>query len=490
MARPDESIQTLKKWERSVQHNFFDKHRSFIFLSVWAVALLFFLRHTPYAIEEGAAKAMLLDWSIVDEVSSSVVTLGVPDFRAIIWLPIAFLFSGNFLSIKVATLLLMAFVGKQFYHWCLKNFDAEVALLATGLLLIAPLTIGMIDTLSVGSYLLSAFVIGLFYIEAPKQWLQAFNARWFFPQLAICAFVVSLHPAGLAYPLSLIWKLREADVASKKIRNAMFLGIGLATLLSLLLAWGWHDRVLFQNPINSLLGVLGIEPVEEALSIYGWLLGSGIAILVVVTSVYFSRRLPGDLLGRALSLSLLIGLIAADSSWAYLVLIVVLVGAFAWLTQPFSVLQNRGFLLERGWLFVLIVLIGTSLMRADRAYYVDVQNASLSAQDRLIQIFADQVQDMREQSSHDSDEAKPKIRVASQWPARTMLACRCDAFELPPVAVDEVQQLRYLKGLSHIMLSPTDSVNLALSSKLARLSTQLPTIALEPGGVILQVKGE
>lgn len=49
-------------------------------LLVWAVATFLVLHRGPYGIEEEAAKALLLDWSVADHVANSIVTLGSRTF--------------------------------------------------------------------------------------------------------------------------------------------------------------------------------------------------------------------------------------------------------------------------------------------------------------------------------------------------------------------------------------------------------------------------
>ena len=82
----------------------------------------------------------------------------------------------------------------------------------------------------------------------------------------------------------------------------------------------------------------------------------------------------------------------------------------------------------------------------------------------------------------------PSIRVASQWPAITMIACRCDVLPLPPTANDPAAQLAMLQNINFLILAPTDPKNLGLASNLARLSNDIATQSLQAGGVILAIK--
>jgi hypothetical protein len=71
-----------------------------------------------------------------------------------------------------------------------------------------------------------------------------------------------------------------------------------------------------------------------------------------------------------------------------------------------------------------------------------------------------------------------------------MLACRCDALPLPPPAKDSDALLVMLKGINLMIFDPHDPVNSSLSSNLATMGAeQVETVALQPGGVIVEIKG-
>src|SRR5487761_2499176 len=152
-------------------------------LLAWGVIALFLLRQGPYALDEGAAKALLLDWSIGDQVANSVVTLGTPDMRALLWLPLGFLWPGQVFAAKVVTVLIMAMTAAALFLWRRRQGTEEEALLTTGLLLIAPLTLQQIDSLSPGVVLLAAFMAGALLDRAYRDTPRTF-AGLFFAQMA------------------------------------------------------------------------------------------------------------------------------------------------------------------------------------------------------------------------------------------------------------------------------------------------------------------
>src|SRR5271167_2206129 len=128
--------------------------RGLLLLS-WVVLVGIGLRTGPYGLSEEGAKALLVAWSIGDAVASAAFTLGTPDVRGIFFLPLGFLWPGQVIAGKVLTLLTMAGAGVALYHWRRRDDQAEPALLATGLLLIAPLAVDSINTLSTAPFLLA-----------------------------------------------------------------------------------------------------------------------------------------------------------------------------------------------------------------------------------------------------------------------------------------------------------------------------------------------
>ena len=78
--------------------------------------------------------------------------------------------------------------------------------------------------------------------------------------------------------------------------------------------------------------------------------------------------------------------------------------------------------------------------------------------------------------------------AASQWPARTLLACRRDVLPLPPASEDIALFRKQTKGLTHMAFDPQDESLHQLARNAAALSNELETIALLPGGVVLKAK--
>src|SRR5271166_2307936 len=131
------------------------RFRGALLLLPWAILVGLTLRTDAYGLTEEGAKALLQAWSIGDQVASAAFTLGAPDIRVILFLPLGFLWPGQVIAAKVLTLLAMAGAGAALYRWRRRDVQAEAALLATGLLLIAPLTIDAVNSLSAAPFLLA-----------------------------------------------------------------------------------------------------------------------------------------------------------------------------------------------------------------------------------------------------------------------------------------------------------------------------------------------
>ncbi len=461
------------------------RYAGYAALGVWALLTLLVLSHLPFGLDEGGAKALVLDWSIGDQVANSVVTLGAPDVRALLWLPLGYLWPGQVFAAKVFLTGVLAASAYGLYCWRNLHASDEVSLLATGLLLIAPLTLQQLDALAPGVVLLALFVAGFWLDRAYRQTPRIFGGL-FFAQLLVCAFSVSLHPAGLAYPLALFWSWRTQPLDATRQRH-FYVGIALLTALALLLSLGWQDLGGWHNPLTQLPSLFwGEDVLATEVEVQTWI--QGLILAAALGALLVARRavLWGDLGGRTLWLGVVLGVAESDGTWLFLSLVLFLYEGFAWMLQPRALWAGRGFMAQRGWLLVLLLLMATVSLRLDRQWFDQNRNQIFSQRDLLIKTFADDVEHLR-RVADDAGKPMPRLRVASQWPARTMIACRCDALPLPPVAKDPGTQKALLRGLTHLLLVPSATQNLGLTQNLALLGSDLETVTLQPGGVILAV---
>ena len=452
-------------------------------LLAWAVLVGFALHAGPYGLTEEGSKALLLAWSIADQVPSTAITLGAPDIRLIFFLPLAFLWSGQVIAAKLLTLLVMAAAGVLLYSWRARDDQGEAALLATGLLLIAPLTVDRIDSLSAAPFLLAicgtaAWLNGRLNLE------RGTLGGWFFAQLFLCGAAVSLHPAGLAYPAALIlywW----AEPKERRDRQIALLGVPLIVALALVIRAGWSGIAFGQNPLPVAAAVFSGSRPDATLSVVAWLGGFALIAMTAAVALHERRRLMADLTGGTLTLSVLFGAVAADKTWALLLFALLVYGGFPWLLRACAPLKAHGLMVQRGWLWVLLVVICTAFMRTNRADFEVRRLNLLSPEDDLIRELAVGMNGLK--SAGTASGQAPPMLVASPWPARTSIACKCGALPLPPAAKDPASQLAMMRGVSYVILA--DSMDSrALANNFAQLSARVEVVSKQPGGVILRVK--
>ena len=172
-------------------------------------------------------------------------------------------------------------------------------------------------------------------------------------------------------------------------------------------------------------------------------------------------------------------------SWALLMLALLLYGGFPWLLRACTRLAGSGLVVQRGWLWVLLVLICTAFLRVDRSEFEAGRRNLLSAEDELISDFAAGIDGLRNRAP-EAGRAIPLL-VASSWPARTSIACKCAALPLPPAAKDPASQLAMMRGVSYVILSDNRD-NRALANNFSQLSSRMEVLSKGAGGVILHIK--
>ncbi len=458
--------------------------RSILVLLPWAILVGIALRTDAYGLSEEGAKALLLAWSIGDAVASAAFALGAPDIRVILFLPLGFLWPGQVIAAKILTLLVMAGAGVALYRWRRRGDQDEAALLATGLLLIAPLTLAAINSLSAAPFLL-AITGSAAWLDRKLAAQEAAVGGWFFAQLLACAAAASLHPAGLAYPAMLfyVWWRTAPD---RRHREYFLIGVPLVVVLVIAMRLGWSGMTWWQNPLAAAAAILGDSRTDAAP--FGAAQLGGIALIALAAAVAWHehRRLLADLTGGSLLLGVLFGALSADRSWALLLFALLLYGGMPWLLRACAPLAGRGLMVQRGWLWVILFVLCTLFMRTDKGEFAASRERRLAADDQLISDFAEGINGLRASEGAGGAQAAKPIIVASSWPARTSIACRCDGLPLPPAASDPPSQLAMMRGVAYVLLADSPE-NRALAFNFAQLGPQIAVLAREPGGVILQL---
>ncbi len=443
-----------------------------IFL-IWGAAILFlFLRYDAYGLQESAARALMFVWSIADGVAHPVVVLGAPDFRALLFVPVGVMWTGSIVAAKVFTLLILASSALLLHDWSRRTQNQECALIATGLLLVSPLALTQVDSIGSGIYLLLVPGLGYWldrvYRENPHP-----LGGWYFSQILLVAVSVSLHPAGLGYPLSLLWQWYRHPVDSRQQRH-YYIGIGSITLVVLLIRMGWSGLSWWANPIQSLAMVI-LGPSEE-MTTFGWMTGG--IVLAALIFIIFRKDNWIDPTKRTFTLGILLGVPSADSAWAMMVLGFLLYVGVALLINVHESIPGESFMAKRSGVLAFVFIIATIFMVNDRADYDLKRLDPVPRRDGLIAAIT--------QQALADGKAGKRVLVASQWPGRTMIACKCDVLPLPNPAKDPNTQLQMLKGVDYMMFNPKQ--NEILSRNIAMLGQSTETLSIQPSGVIIRIK--
>ncbi|SPE32816.1 conserved membrane hypothetical protein [Burkholderiales bacterium] len=471
-------------------------------LVVWALGVTALLDRTPYGLDEATARAVLFLWSISDQVASPIVTMGIPDFRAVYLIPAGVFFSGSLLAAKLCALLVVVATAIGLYHWRLRQGDAETPLLASGLLLLSPLTVSSIDRVAIGPFLLLTFLLGSWADDSYRASRIRFGG-FYFSQLLLSVAAVSLHPAGLAYPivLAISWlrdRPAEPDAPAMipgREHTHVLLGIGIATLLGALLAAGWPHQGWFANPVTALAQDVLAFPAESALAstLLFWVLGAVLALALLATLWRMRSQILADRFAATLVLAGAIAACTGDASFSLLAFVLLLYWGFPLLLRV-HVGKTAGLVGQRGVALALLIVVSTLFLSADRGRYAQLaQGLELSAQDQLIRVLAESVQQSHPVTPQpglvtEQEKAKSGPRVASQWPGRTMIACRCSTLPLPPAAEDQQVFAANLRGLDYVVFDPQNPANRGLSRGFALLGgAQAETVSLQPGGVVLRL---
>jgi hypothetical protein len=445
-------------------------------LGLWAGLILSagLLRFDPYGIEEAAAHALLLAWSVSEHVISTAFVMELPDMRALLFAFPSLYWPGSIIAVKVVTLLITAAAATLLYRWSADRDGREGALIATGLLLIAPATIAAADALGTGPYLLLVFALGR-WLDAAYRKAQRALSGWYFLQLLLILVAVSLHPAGLAYPLALLWEWRRNPLDARHQRH-VYLGVSISVVFTLLLRMGWPALDWLRNPVLSLAqGVLGPEATGESLP---WAAGLACAGLLLYLLVKERHALVTDFMPRMLLAGVLLGLPAADGGWTLLALAALLYLGVPRLIACNQSFGGQGFMRQRGLVLLVLFVAATLFMQADKAQqYAAAQNL-LSPTDKLIMTLAVELEDAP---------AEQPVVVSSQWPGKTTLAIKRPAFPLPPAYPDGATLLKNIHGVTHLIFDPFDPANKALADNLAKISGGTETLALQEGGAILRL---
>ncbi len=454
----------------------FEKYWGYFALFLWiGLAILFDLvRFTPFALDEQAARGLLLTWTIADNVVNPVVIFGMPDFRALIYAPIGAYWSGSIFVAKVMALTISFIAVTMLFRWSRRTTDPEVALIASFLLLISPIMITQTDSLSAGPYILMGFAFGA-WLDTAYRKNDLYFGGWYFSQMLWVAILATLHPIGLAYPIALAWQWYKKPHAVKKSRH-VYIGLGITVLLAITMRSGWEGVDFFDNPFAALAEGLQGAIIWSSTDL-NW--GPGIiagALLTLVIIVDF-KNLMQDLLGRMLLVSVAIGLLMPDQSWV-LVAVALIIYRGTYLIVKFNQSrQKTGRMGQRGIVMISALIVTAFFMMQDKNHALTIKHAILAPVDEMIQSLMVEAE----------DDLKP-FRAASEWPGRTMLATKRDVLPLPPAMEDPEKMLEAVRSVTHIIFNPFIEKNEPLADAISALGGNTETLSLYKAGAIISVR--
>jgi len=442
-------------------------------LCLLSLVYLALFHYTRYGIDEGAAHGLLLNWTIGSEKISAVATFGFPDLRALLFAPLNFNWVGDLTAAKVLTMYLTFATALMLYRWAEKNLDDETALFATGLWLVAPLTIAQTDSIGAGNYL--AFcAISSYWLN---QYLRASTrsiSGYYFIIVMVMALAVSMHPAGLGMAIAMAWSWWRNDGGNARRRYAMIGGLGIFIAFVLFSRMGWPEVEAF-HPMRALAGILiGDLSYFKSLPI-GFALVS--AVLLLLSAIAAVKRSRDDVFTMMLVSGIVVGLIAPDHGWAQLALLLILYEGIKALITLNSRVGVMNVMARRGLVALAVFALSFLFMIGDKEHFLLKEHHRLQPTDQVISNLA-----------RLTSATNKTVYVASQWPARTMLATRRDAFPiLRPVKDDPEAFLKEMHGITYMVFDQYDSRNKLLRRVVAELSDRIQTIAILKGGVIMQL---
>lgn len=444
----------------------------------WIGALIVssFITRAPFGIEEAAAKGLLLGWSFADRIASPAGTFGPPDLRAILFAPVVLYWPGSILAAKVFSAVIGFLATLLLYQWSNKQGEnSEGSLIAAALLLVSPYLLLQIESMASGPYLLLAFSLGAF-IHRKYHESNRLLGGWYFLQLLNVALAVSLHPIGLAYPVALIWHwLQQNENAAH--RKAVIIGAIVVTSLIGAFRMGWTDSAIWlSNPLRAFgsAATNGLSTLEPNANIAG-----SVILLTLLAALIFKERkaMMSDMLGRMVVVGVVLGAFTAGAAWSLLVVTALLFYGIPLLIRVNESLNFKGLLGQRGALMITVMFIATSSLLADKAHVHNNNLELISPTDELIRTVC-----------ADAGDPEKVFRAASEWPARTMLACKRDVFPLPRAAENGEALLARIEGITHLLFNHGSAKNQDLARNIAELAGATETLSVQKEGVVVRIR--
>jgi len=444
-------------------------------LCALSVAYMASFRYDLYGVEEGAARSLLLNWSLGSNILNPIAVLGFPDMRALLFSPLNFHWIGDLSAARTLVMFFTLATGLMLYRWAEKQLNDETALFATGLWLIAPLTVSQIDSLGAGNILILACILCYWSAGFYRASDHAMPGNYFV-LLLLLALASSMHPAGVGMAIGLAWHETRVHRPKQRKRIALLIGLSLMFFFVLASRTGWPSLDLFSSPIPALGTVLEGDLADVPSPGFG-LLVLGLLLLTLLSGI---RRIRDDLFSTMLLGGIVVGAVCADMAWAELVLTYILFEGFHGLVSVNNRFGGYGLMRRRGIVVVCVLVLTLGFMLGDKQRFLFNRAHGMHRVDRVITEIGELTSNMTGQTL-----------VASQWPGRTMLATRRGALPLPPVRADDPDGfLRQMHGVIFLVYDHHDRRMKAMNRQVAELSNRIKTESILPGGIILRLPGQ
>ncbi|MDQ6975238.1 MAG: hypothetical protein Q9M22_01585 [Mariprofundaceae bacterium] len=455
------------------------RHAGLLALCVLAWVYMALFRYDLYGIEEAAARALLINWSIIHQIASPVALFGVPDMRGFFFVLLDLHWAGSLVAAKVFTMLVLFASILLLYRWGERVHGAEPSMIACGLLPLLPISIMQADSVGGGVYLFMALLI-IAWLNKNIQASEFHLPGQIFLQGVLVAFAITIHPIGLAAALVLavLWWF-DTDKLRKKRRNVL-IALVIAVTIPLLLRMGWPDiagmNMGFLPFVSTIF--LGPDLLPVAINIRT---GVGLICMVLLLVIFLVHaiRKTSDPFSLFLMVGLIVGSFHINAVWVFMAAVALLYLGAPVLIDLNQRLGWQGILGQRGVVLIVVFIMATTAMISDRYYRNIEKQHLLSETDQLIAKLASEASDK-----------KQEFLVASEWPARTMLAVKRDVLPLPYGREGDDSQvfLQRISGVTHFVFDPTKEINKGLVVQFSALNAYYETIALSHNGVILKIR--
>lgn len=260
------------------------------------------------------------------------------------------------------------------------------------------------------------------------------------------------------------------------------MGIGITVVVILAMRTGWIDIAWGSNPLvslhNAVMGYNLRDPAIESVA-------AGIVCILPLLYLLIRdyKRMLSDLMGSMITLSLVVGLVAADNNWALIAVAFLLYRGIPALITLNKSLNRFGFAGQRGIVFIVIFIVTFVFMQSDKSYAKQLALGAETPKDQLILRLAEE-----------AEQKDTPFLAASEWPAQTMIICKRDVVMLPPARengqalLESMKSKKSNKQITHIMFNHRNPKNHDLAKNITEITSATETLDIQQQGVIIKIR--